>query len=644
MPHRLIDVRHLNSDYTVKSAPFHAVRDVSFTINTGETVGLVGESGCGKTTIAKLLLGLQPLTSGEIWFDGKRIDQGNRRTWREVRRECQMIFQDPYGAVDPRMTIEEIIREPLQIYRLGTSKEQKERIHELISLVGLEPSFITRYPHELSGGQKQRVVIARALAPNPRFLICDEAIASLDVSIQAQIINLLKKLQEELKLTYLFISHDLAVVKYLASRTLVMYAGQIVEAANGEDLYRNPQHPYTKALLSSIPIPDPKLEKKRKRILLTGEPPSSFQELHGCPFASRCPQKMDVCHHTVPSCQQLNSSHLVSCHLYPVSSLPKDFNRQQENSVVNFAAMKKLLLAKPRGFCAGVDRAIDTVKQALKLWGPPIWVKHHIVHNMHVVQELERMGARFIEDLKEVPKGERIIYSAHGVSPAVRAEAKERNLIEIDATCGLVTRVHSAVKRYAAKGCQIILIGHKNHVEIIGTAGEAPDVTHIVESVEDVFSLSFTQDDPLFYVTQTTLSLDDVKEITDALIKRYPHIKTLPSTSICYATTNRQMALRDITEEAECILVIGDPSSSNSNRLREVGERRKIPSYLINSEDEIDPKWIENISCIGMSAGASTPENVVQQCIARLQQLGVQEIEEVMYTEEEVLFQLPKMS
>ena len=302
----------------------------------------------------------------------------------------------------------------------------------------------------------------------------------------------------------------------------------------------------------------------------------------------------------------------------------------------------KLLLAKPRGFCAGVDRAIETVEKALKLWGSPIWVKHHIVHNMHVVRGLEKMGAVFIEDLDEVPEGERIIYSAHGVSPKVRAHAKRRNLIEIDATCGLVTRVHSAAKRFASKGYQIILIGHRTHVEIIGTAGEAPDVTTVVESVKEAQELSFTKDDKLFYITQTTLSLDDVKEITDALYEKFPQIETLPSTSICYATTNRQLALKDIAVEADLILVIGDPSSSNSNRLREVGERRKIPSYLINSEDEIDSDWVVGAKVIGMSAGASTPEDIVQRCITRLKDLGVSSTEDVIFTEEDVLFQLPK--
>lgn len=301
----------------------------------------------------------------------------------------------------------------------------------------------------------------------------------------------------------------------------------------------------------------------------------------------------------------------------------------------------KLLLSKPRGFCAGVVRAIDTVEKALKMWGAPIYVKHEIVHNKHVIESLEKQGAVFIEDLELVPCGSYLIYSAHGVAPEVRAQAKKRNLIEIDATCGLVTKVHSAVKRYAQKGYQIILIGHRNHVETIGTSGEAPEVTTVVESLADVEALSFSHE-PLFYTTQTTLSLDDVKEVTEALIAKYPHIETLPSSSICYATTNRQMALRSIVDASDLILVVGDPSSSNSNRLCEVARLRKVPSYLINTEQEIDPNWLKSVKVIGLTAGASTPEHVVQKCIDWLQNHGVTEIEDVVYTVEDVYFHLPR--
>lgn len=302
----------------------------------------------------------------------------------------------------------------------------------------------------------------------------------------------------------------------------------------------------------------------------------------------------------------------------------------------------KLLLSKPRGFCAGVERAIETVEKAIALWGAPIYVKHEIVHNRYVVDGLKAKGAIFIEDLNDVPIGARLIYSAHGVSPAVRELAKSRKLIEIDATCGLVTRVHSAVKRYAGLGHQIILIGHRDHVETIGTAGEAPEVTTIVESIEDVAKLNYSKEDKLFYITQTTLSLDDVKEITEALIARYPKVETLPSSSICYATTNRQMALREITDQTDLVLVVGDPQSSNSNRLREVASKRGIPSYLINNESEIDPQWTAGVKTIGLTAGASTPETLVQKCIQRLISLGVTEVEDVVFTNEDVVFQLPK--
>lgn len=302
----------------------------------------------------------------------------------------------------------------------------------------------------------------------------------------------------------------------------------------------------------------------------------------------------------------------------------------------------KLLLPTPRGFCAGVVRAIRTVEIALETWGAPIYVKHQIVHNKHVVKRLEEKGAIFIEDLDLVPVGSRLIYSAHGVSPAVRAHAERRGLIEIDATCSLVTRIHSAAVRFAKQGYHIILIGHRNHVEIIGTAGEVPNQSTIVETVEDVQKLPFSQEDKLFYITQTTLSLDDVKEIADALQARYPHIETLPTSSICYATTNRQLAIREVIGSVDLVLVVGDPTSSNSQRLREVAANRKIPAYLINTPSEIKPEWLKEVKAIGLTAGASTPEDIVQDCITHLFTLGVTETEEVEITKEEVFFQLPK--
>ena len=302
----------------------------------------------------------------------------------------------------------------------------------------------------------------------------------------------------------------------------------------------------------------------------------------------------------------------------------------------------KLLLAKPRGFCAGVVRAIDTVEQALMLWGAPIYVKHHIVHNRHVVSSLEKKGAIFIEDLNKVPPGSRLIYSAHGIPPEIRQQAKKRGLIEIDATCGLVTRVHSAVKRFAKKGYHILLIGHRQHVEVIGTVGEAPNQTTVIESIEDIERLNFSIDQKLFYVTQTTLSVDDVKDIVGALKVKYPQVATLPTSSICYATTNRQLSLCKMTKCADLMLVVGDQTSSNSNRLCEVARKRDVPAYLINGPEEIEPSWLKGIEVIGLTAGASTPELIVQQCVSRLQECGVLEIKEMEYVKEEVFFQLPQ--
>lgn len=302
----------------------------------------------------------------------------------------------------------------------------------------------------------------------------------------------------------------------------------------------------------------------------------------------------------------------------------------------------KLIVCKPRGFCAGVVRAIETVERALTLFGSPIYVKHQIVHNQHVVSRLEKKGAIFIEELDEVPIGSRLIYSAHGVSPQVRKKAKERALIEIDATCSLVTKVHSAVIRFASRGFQILLIGHKEHVEVIGTLGEAPDQTTVVESVEDVNRLTFNLDTPIFYITQTTLSIDDVKEIIEAIEKKYPSAQTLPSSSICYATTNRQMAVKQIATAVELVLVVGDPLSSNSKRLTEVAKGCDVPSYLIQDATDINIKWLENIKAVGLTAGASTPEDIVIGCIERLKELGATQVEEVEVTKEEVYFHLPK--
>jgi 4-hydroxy-3-methylbut-2-en-1-yl diphosphate reductase len=302
----------------------------------------------------------------------------------------------------------------------------------------------------------------------------------------------------------------------------------------------------------------------------------------------------------------------------------------------------ELFLLSPRGFCAGVVRAIQTVEKAINIWGAPVYVKHEIVHNKHVVNSLKEKGAIFIEDLNEVPIGEKIIYSAHGVSPQIREIAKKRNLIEIDATCGLVTKIHSAVKRYSRKGYKIILIGKKNHVEIIGIAEEAPEDTVVIQSKNEIESLNFEPNQKLFYITQTTLSIDDVEDIISVLTKRFPRIETLPSSSICYATTNRQMALKQVTMKADLVLIIGDPTSSNSNRLKEVATKQKKQSYLINSEDEIKNEWFKDIEYIAMTAGASTPECIVQRCIQRLYELNLKKVTNLTYIEENVVFQLPK--
>lgn len=302
----------------------------------------------------------------------------------------------------------------------------------------------------------------------------------------------------------------------------------------------------------------------------------------------------------------------------------------------------KLFLLSPRGFCAGVVRAIQIVEKAIKMWGAPVYVKHEIVHNKHVVNSLKKKGAVFIEDLNEVPIGEKIIYSAHGVSPQIRELAKKRNLIEIDATCGLVTKIHSAVKRFAKKKYKIILIGKKKHVEIIGIADEAPNDTIVVQNKEEIENLNFGLNQKLFYITQTTLSIDDVKEIISALVKKFPSIETLPSSSICYATTNRQMALKQITNCVDLVLIVGDPTSSNSNRLKEVITNQNKNAYLINSENEIKSNWFQNVKNVAMTAGASTPECIVQKCIEKLYDFNLEKVEEITYIEEDVVFQLPK--
>ena len=266
-----------------------AVDGVDLEVRRGEALGLVGESGCGKSTLARLITALLPVTAGQIWFDGQEITKLRGAALRRVRRKMQMIFQDPFASLDPRMTVGEIIQEPLDNYGIGSTRERQARVQELLRLVGLNPNFTNRYPHEFSGGQRQRIGIARALAVNPSFIVCDEAVSALDVSIQAQIINLLQDLQREFQLTYLFIAHDLAVVRHISDRIAVMYLGKVVETADRGDIYDHPQHPYTKALLSSIPVPDPMKERDRELVVLKGEIPSPVNPPSGCRFHPRCP-------------------------------------------------------------------------------------------------------------------------------------------------------------------------------------------------------------------------------------------------------------------------------------------------------------------------------------------------------------------
>jgi oligopeptide transport system ATP-binding protein len=279
-----------------------AVDGVDLTIRRGETLGLVGESGCGKSTLARLVTGLLPVTAGSVVFDGDDVTRLRGGRLRRVRRKMQMIFQDPFASLDPRMTVGDILQEPLDNFSVGSVRERRRRVQELLRLVGLNPNFTNRYPHEFSGGQRQRIGIARALAVNPSFIVCDEPVSALDVSIQAQIINLLQDLQREFKLTYLFIAHDLAVVRHLSDRIAVMYLGKVVETADRNDIYDRPQHPYTKALLSSIPVPDPRVEADRAPILLKGEIPSPVNPPSGCRFHPRCPiaRVPGVCSTTEP--------------------------------------------------------------------------------------------------------------------------------------------------------------------------------------------------------------------------------------------------------------------------------------------------------------------------------------------------------
>ena len=317
----IVSVRNLKKHFPIMKGLFRrqvgavrAVDDVSFDIHRGETLGLVGESGCGKSTTGRVLLQLDHATDGSIVFEGEELTTLSTAAMRRVRPRAQMIFQDPHASLNPRMTVASIIGEPLREHTDMGPADRRERIEELLSIVGLDPSHANRYPHEFSGGQRQRIGIARAIALNPDFIVCDEPIAALDVSIQAQVVNLLEELQESLGLTYLFISHDLSMVRHIADRVAVMYLGHIVELTDVERLYDTPRHPYTQALLSAVPVPDPRAEDIRERVILEGDLPSPSNPPPGCVFNTRCPIAEQRCSSEVPEWREIASEHWVACH------------------------------------------------------------------------------------------------------------------------------------------------------------------------------------------------------------------------------------------------------------------------------------------------------------------------------------------
>jgi oligopeptide transport system ATP-binding protein len=317
----LIEVKNLRMFFPVlagvlrhKVADVRAVDDISFYIKKGETLGLVGESGCGKTTTGRCILQLYEISSGEIYFEGTDLAKLKGESLRRMRRNMQLIFQDPYASLDPRMTCGDIIGEPLLVHKLVKGKAYREQVAELLNMVELEPHMSVRYPHEFSGGQRQRIGIARALSVRPKFIVCDEPVSALDVSIQAQIITLLMRLKEELNLTYLFIAHDLSVVRHISDRVAVMYLGKIMEITNSDELYGNPLHPYTQALLSAVPIPNPTVDRQRKRILLTGDVPSPVFPPRGCHFHPRCSLAEDACKEKEPELREIGGEHWVACH------------------------------------------------------------------------------------------------------------------------------------------------------------------------------------------------------------------------------------------------------------------------------------------------------------------------------------------
>ena len=314
----LLEVKNLKQYFDInmgffRSKPLKAVDDVSFAIKKGETLGLVGESGCGKTTVGRTILHLYKPTAGEVWYKGKKLE--TKEDIQEFRKKATMVFQDPYSSLNPRMTVSDIVGEPLDVHKLyQTKKEREERILELMGYVGLNSEHASRYAHEFSGGQRQRIGIARALAVNPEFIVCDEPVSALDVSIQAQVINMFDDLQDKLGLTYLFIAHDLLVVRHISDRIAVMYLGKMVELADADEIYNHPLHPYSKSLLSAVPLPDPKAARANQRIALTGDIPSPLNAPSGCPFRTRCRYATEQCAQSMPAFDEVEPGHFVACH------------------------------------------------------------------------------------------------------------------------------------------------------------------------------------------------------------------------------------------------------------------------------------------------------------------------------------------
>ena len=314
----LVEVKHLKEYFDIStgmfsSKPLKAVDDVSFAIRKGETLGLVGESGCGKTTVGRTLLHLYKPTAGEIWFEGKQIV--TKKDIMEYRKKTAMVFQDPYSSLNPRMTVSDIIGEPLDVHKMYADKQERmDKIFAMMAKVGLNSEHASRYAHEFSGGQRQRIGIARSLVTNPEFVVCDEPVSALDVSIQAQVINMFDDLQKEMNLTYLFIAHDLLVVRHISDRIAVMYLGKLVELADAKEIYDHPLHPYSKSLMSAVPVPDPKVARANQRVVLSGDIPSPLNAPSGCPFRTRCPYACDACAEAMPELKELSPGHFVACH------------------------------------------------------------------------------------------------------------------------------------------------------------------------------------------------------------------------------------------------------------------------------------------------------------------------------------------